>query len=307
MCLSGLPTYPVYSVPLGLAIWCSVMATTSKLYLMQDPKNDPLRLHLSYSLDIIELLKLINISTPTPLLQHINRLKTMRNFLLEVKKGKEATLKLKNVINALSYSAIETSDLWVLIDGKPSDDQISKVISRLPSVCKDLSIPEINSIIDLCNANKAEVDIYIPYNYQIAPYTKSTTKNWSFGNNVPYHKVDISPKTCRPYYNIIDKGIRKTWLDKAIEIYGYELFSTNNFFGNYIFENRKYPTKHEFLNYIFMYHFTRGKITLPICIQQFVDEVFQEYQEIMDTIDAEEFGRRWQTSVYKDVRIQMEK
>ena len=306
MSLSGLPTYPVYSVPLGLALWCSVMATTSNLSLIKDPKNDPIRLHLSYSNDIIELLNIININVPNKLIQHINRLKTLRHFLLEVKKGKEQTLKLKNLVDALSYNAIETLDLWILIDGQPSDLQISNVISKFPIVCQDLSNTEIKDILELCDSNKAEADIYIPYNYNIKPFRKTITKNWEFNNNLPYHKVNISPKTCRPYYNISDNGFMKTWLDKAIEIYGYTLFSTNNFFGKYISENKKYPTKSEFLNYIFMYHFTRGKKTLPICVEQFVDEVFNDYQEILQTIDPGIFAKRWDDSVYKDVRKIME-
>jgi hypothetical protein len=306
MCLSGLPTYPVYSVPLGLAMWCSVMATTSKLSLIKDPKNDPLRLHLSYANDIIDLLNIININVPDKLIEHINRLKTFRNFLLEVKKGKEHTMKLENLINAFFYNAIETPNMWVLIDGEPSDMQISKVRSQLPSFCKDLSIAEINDMLDLCNANKAEADIYIPYNYEVKPYVKKTTKNWNFGTDIPYHKVDISPKTCRPFYNITDNGFRKIWLDKAIEVYGYEIFSTNNFFGKYVSENIKYPSKHEFLNYIFMYYFTRGKKTLPICIEQFVDEVFLEYKEIIDNIKPEVFAMRWEKSVYINIRRSME-
>jgi hypothetical protein len=306
MCLSGLPTYPTYSVPLGLALWCSVMATTSNLSLMKNPKNDPIRFHLSYSIDIIELLNILNINVPTKLLVHINRLKTLRNFLLEVKKGKEQTFKLKNLVDALFYNAIETSNLWILIDGEVSDEQISKVKYQLPNFCKDLSNTEIKDVLDLCDSNKAEADIYIPYNFQMKPYAKSITKNWTFGKDIPYCKVNISPKTCRPYYNIIDDGRHKTWLDKAIEVYGYTLFSTNNFFGNYIFQNKKYPTKEEFLNYLFMYHFTRDKKTLPICIQQFVDEVFTEYEDILKSIEPEEFSKRWNESVYKDVRRIME-
>lgn len=306
MCLSGLPTYPTYQVPLGLALWCSVMATTSNLPLIQNAKNDPIRLHLSYSNDIIELLNIINIHVPTKLIKHIERLKTLRYFLLEVKKGKEQTLKLKNLVDALSYNAIETLDLWVLIDGEPSESQISNVRSKFPIVCQDLSDTEIKDILELCDSNKAEADIYIPYNYDIKPFRKTFTKNWKFNNNLPYYKVDISPKTCRPYYNIIDKGYKKTWLDKAIEVYGYELFSTNNFFGKYVSENKKYPTKSEFLNYMFMYYFTRNKKTLPICIKQFVDEVFNDYQEILDTIDPNIFAKRWEDSVYKWIRKEME-
>jgi hypothetical protein len=306
MCLSGLPTYPTYSVPIGLALWCSIMATTSNLSLIKNPKNDPIRLHLSYSLDMIELLNIIGISVPSKLLEHINRLKTLRYFLLEVKKGKENSLKLKNLIDALSYNSIETSDLWILIDGEPSDSQISNVRLKLPSVCKELSNTEIKDILELCDSNKSESDIYIPYNYVVKSFEKTITKNWSIGNNIPSIKVNISPKTCRPYYNIIDNGRKKIWLDKATEIYGNELFSTSNFFGTYISENKKYPTKSEFLNYLFMYHFTRNKKTLPICIEKFVNEAFINYEEILDTIDPLTFSERWLSSVYKDVRMQME-
>jgi hypothetical protein len=306
MCLSGLPTYPTYSVPIGLALWCSIMATTSNLSLIKNPKNDPIRLHLSYSLDMIELLNIIGISVPSKLLEHINRLKTLRYFLLEVKKGKENSLKLKNLIDALSYNSIETSDLWILIDGEPSDSQISNVRLKLPSVCKELSNTEIKDILELCDSNKSESDIYIPYNYVVKSFEKTITKNWSIGNNIPSIKVNISTKTCRPYYNIIDNGRKKIWLDKATEIYGNELFSTSNFFGTYISENKKYPTKSEFLNYLFMYHFTRNKKTLPICIEKFVNEAFIDYEEILDNIDPLTFSERWLSSVYKDVRMQME-
>lgn len=55
-----------------------------------------------------------------------------------------------------------------------------------------------------------------------------------------------------------------------------------------------------------MYHFTREKKTLPICIQQFVDEVFLDYKEIVDNINPEEFARRWENSVHISVRESME-
>ena len=232
--------------------------------------------------------------------------KTLRYFLLEIKKGKEETLKLKNLIDALSYKAIETSELWVLIDGEPSESQVSNVRLKLPSVCKELSNTEIIDIIELCDSNKSESDIYIPYNYVVKPFEKNITKNWTFGNNMPTIKVNISPKTCRPYYKIIDNGREKIWLDKATEIYGNELFSTNNFFGTYVSENKKYPTKSQFLNYLFIYHFTRNKKTLPICIEQFLNEAFIDYEEIINTIDPLIFSERWLSSVYKDVRMQME-
>jgi len=126
---------------------------------------------------------------------------------------------------------------------------------------------------------------------------------------MPYSEVSICSKTCRPYYIINDNGKEKTWTQKAFEIYGNEfaLFSTNNFFGNYIFQKQKYPTKSEFLNYLFLYHQTRYIKTLPSCINQFIDEVFNEYENIISTISHSVFAERWQKSINKDVRMKMEK
>ena len=309
MCLSGLPTYPTYLVPLGLSLWCSVTASTSEISLIKNPKNDPIRLHLSYSCEIIKLLNMIDLNVSPELFKHIDRLKTLRYFLLSVKKGNEHALKLKNLIDALYYNAIETLDLWVLIDGEPSDEQICKVRSQLPNFCQSLSNTEIKDILDLCDSNKSESDIYISYSYDIKSYKKMSTKNWSYGSSMPYSEVSICCKTCRPYYIINDNGNEKIWTQKAFEIYGKEfgLFSTNNFFGNYIFQKQKYPTKSEFLNYLFLYHHTRNIKTLPLCINQFIDEVFNEYKNIISTISHSVFAERWQKSINKNVRMKMEK
>ena len=308
MCLSGLPSFPVYSVPLGLAMWCSIMATTSDLSLMKNASFDPLRMHLAYSLDIIELLNILNISAPNNLIEHINRLKILRIFLQKIKKGKDEALKLKNQVEALFYNAIETSELWVFIDGTPSEDQINKVKSRLPKVCENFSNTDIKYILDICDSNKAESDIYIPYRYTARKNIITNTKTWEFTNDVPSNTINICPETCRPYYNVADKnGFKSTWLDQAIKIYGYNLFSTDNFYGRYISEHKKYPSKSKFLNYIFLYYYTRGKITLPICVETFVDEVLDDYQDIMINISPADFAERWTKSIYINARIEMER
>ena len=85
------------------------------------------------------------------------------------------------------------------------------------------------------------------------------------------------------------------------------LFCSNSDFSNYIFQKQKYPTKSEFLNYLFLYHHTRNIKTLPLCINQFIDEVFNEYKNIISTISHSVFAERWQKSINKDVRMKMEK
>ena len=306
MCLSGLPTYPTYSVPLGLAMWCSIMVTTSTLSLIKNPKNDPLRMHLSYSLEIIEILNILNIIVPDNIFEHINRLKILRIFLKEIKRGKNESFKLTNLIDALFYNAIEAIGLWILIDGVPSKDQIDNVKSQLPTICQNFSNVDIMYIFKLCNSNKTESDIYLPYNYISSKNKFINTQNWNFTNDIPCISVPVCPHTCRPYYTITDKGIEKVWSTKALEIYGVNLFSTNNFFGSYVFQNKKYPSKSNFLIYLFKYYYTRDKKTLPICIDQFVDEVYDDYENIMIKISPSDFADRWEKSNHINVRRQME-
>ena len=74
-------------------------------------------------------------------------------------------------------------------------------------------------------------------------------------------------------------------MEKATEKYGNNFFSTNKFFGSYILDNEKYPTKEEFINYLYRYHKNREIQTLPICIEQFIDEVFVEYEDIMNMLE----------------------
>jgi len=248
MCLSGLPNYPTFSIPLGLAIWSSIMATSIDSPVLLDAKNDPLRLHLSYSEYILDLLKLYGLKIDISIEEHINRIKVLRYLLLEFKKGLENIFKIKNLFNALKFNAIKIDDIWVMIDGTPSEEQISLVFSELPDICNKLSIYELLYIIDICDSNKKESDIHIPFKFEKKEYTKEYTKNWAFDNNVPTYKVDICIKTCRPFYYIDDD---MEWYKHASRIFGGVLFSTSKFFGDYITKYEKYPSKNDLLKYIY--------------------------------------------------------
>ena len=310
MCLSGLPSYPTYSVKLGTALWCSISASACGSSFLT-PKTEPLRMHLSYSQYIVELLKLVGVEVPEGLQEHINNLKVMRYFLNEVKKGKDVSYNLVNTVNALTFKAIKVNtkseSLWIPIDGKITDAQIITVRGELPRICDDLSNSMITHILGLCDVSKSESDINIPFGIKMGDGNLKMIRNWKYDNeNVPRNNVAICPLTCRPYYNIIDNGTLKTWLEKATEVYGEELFSTNKFYSNYIVYTENYPTREELLVYIYKYFSTRGKPTLPMCIEQFIDEVFIENEDIVKILEPSEYIKRYNNSVYKNIRINME-
>jgi hypothetical protein len=299
MCLSGLPTFPTYKVNLKTALWSVVSATTIPNI---QPKNDPLRLHLSYSEYIIELAEMTDLRFPLGVNNHINRLKTLRFLLDKIKKNDNTYI---NLVNALKYNAFETPDLWIMIDGKPSKEQLDSVRSKLPEYCKYLSTIEIIYILNLCetNKNKTESDINLPFNYKHDKYELTTTKNWDYDENIPYHKVEISIHTCRPFYNV---NKDKKWIDVATEVYGQNFISIDSRFGEFVIKHKKYPTKTEFLVYLYNYYSSRGKPTLPICIRQFVDEVFQDHNYIIENLPVSKYIERWENSINIKNRINIE-
>jgi hypothetical protein len=126
---------------------------------------------------------------------------------------------------------------------------------------------------------------------------------------IPECKVEIVKSTCRPRYIIYENGESKakTWLNKAHEIYGSELFSMNKFFSNYVCDNNNYPSKDELLVYIYKYYSSRGKATLPIYIHEFAITVLEEYKDIMEKIKPGEFIGRYNASVRIKDRIIIEK
>ena len=121
------------------------------------------------------------------------------------------------------------------------------------------------------------------------------------------HSVEICENTCRPYSTVINNGVTQTWHESAVEIYGNQFMSVNNRFGEYIQNLQKYPSKEEFLLYLYKYYSSRGKSTLPICIQQFIDEIYTDYSKILANIEPDVFFHRWFNSKHESDRKKMEK
>lgn len=312
MCLSGLATFPTYKVPLGLCLWTVINSTSCGSELIKNPKNDPLRLHLSYVDEIIELLKLINIETSDKIKRHVIRLKTLRKFLNIVKKNRNKSdieYDIEKSIEALQYNGQKINNQWIFIDGIPEVEQILQARKELPTICHELEISEIIDIYNLCDVNKAEADIYLPFDYQIKEFVFKNTKNWGYGKDVPKTTVHISKNTCRPFYNIKGGWVFSTiftWEENAKKIYGEKFMSLDNMLGSYVSTFCKYPTKDEFLIHVYNYYNRKGTKTLPICINQFIDEIFEDHNHVMSILEPTEFKKRWDSSIEIKERARIE-
>jgi hypothetical protein len=299
MCLSGLPTYPTYRVPLKISLWSILSASK----ITDNPKQEPVRLHLSYTSEILHLLHIVRLYVPEGVEEYINRLHCLRFLLNRKKKGDKEEI--ENTVEALKYNFIQISNgKFIFIDGIPTKEQRRLVLKKLPDIYDYLSSEDIMYLNTICDKNKSECDI----NYNIKTKPDVITfgaKNWEYEAKMPYNKVNICEATCRPYY-YVDGG--KKWIEKAKEVYGDgNLISMNQIFGSYICKNKKYPSEEEFLIYLSEYFQRRNKKTLPICINQFLNELYEEYKEIMEKVKVEEFIIRWTNSSEIKNRIEIER
>jgi hypothetical protein len=290
MCLSGLPTFPTYRVPLKIALW-SVLSASA---VTDNPRHEPIRLHLSYASVMFHLIGLVGLFVPEGITGYINRLECLRWLLYEKKKGNRE--KIENIVEALRYNFLflKEEDRFIYLDGMPTEQQTMTVKVKLPGMFDLLSREEILHLNKICDTNKAEADIV--YHMKTKPDTNIQigSKIWNYEATMPYSKVDICEATCRPYYYVDYRGGKK-WTEKAKEIYGKErhLISLNELFGNYICKNNAYPTKNAFLVFLSDYFGRRNKKTLPMCMSQFLEELFDEYKEIMEKVSVKDFIERW--------------
>lgn len=133
---------------------------------------------------------------------------------------------------------------------------------------------------------------------------------WNFGTEYNHYPCQISINTCRPLYNLhlINSDDNRTWEDSCKEFYvGHKLLSLNKYFGDYVVENRSYPTHNQFLLYIWKRETGKGSTTLPTTIELCCHDTMREYTDIIKKLNPDDFAVLFRASVSRIVRAKMEK
>jgi hypothetical protein len=307
--LSGLPEFPTTRVPLATACWYIFASAAFGM----PPQRDVLRMHLPHINELEQLVSHAGYTLPPSIASHILRLRVLLNMLSMVKKEKN---QLESRIRALSQAAIFV-DLnkvhshpglvtteWVPIDGPAAAPQEAAVRSRLPAWWAPLDVPTLTDLFHRVDPKYSAKDITLEMNW--SPVTPVPHCEWSYGlDPQPRTDVKICPTTVRPYYKV---GERK-WQELSEEKYGpvKQQISANEHYGNCISRYGKYPTKPEFLTYMYNREVVRGTHrTLPAGIYQFTDEIYEEYAALRQSLPVEEFVRRWENSRLIATRLAME-
>jgi hypothetical protein len=304
--LTGLPELPTTRVPLATAVWYVFAASALNL----PPRREPLRAHVFHAAPLERLRALTGYTLPPECEQHYKRLRALMTMLSWVKRDRYA---LPEAVVALTQAAVEidVSKLdnvlrdresrvprWIPIDGAATEAQRAAVRATLPPACRDLSIPEITSLAALVDPSKSLGDIELPF-YGAPPVAIAPIVAWRLYGTEPVaaSPVRICTATCRPYYKVTDTT---TWKDASVTMYGdiSQQHSTNEHYGRFIQKYRAYPSRDEFLVYLYNRDIFHGRHkTLPAAILQFVDETIAENAAIIAMIPPVEYVRRWQASV----------
>ena len=277
MCLSGLPMYPTYRVLLKTSLYSVINAS----WFVKNPRNEPIRSNIVYFEKFVKLLELVGITVDEKTVYYMNMLKTLQYFMDLKKKGND----ISNMINALIYRSVKVDDVYILMDGD-KDSEIDMTI--LPSFVRELDLNDIVKIYSKADKNKAFCDIFFDINHNVE---KVVIKNcWEY-DTYKRNILTIDRMTCRPLVNVYGEN----WKDIAIKMYGSKYISLNRRFGDYVSDHKKYPSRGEFMKYIHLYYTNRDILCLPKYTIEFVEEIFEEYFHIMNTIDVNKFIVRYKS------------
>jgi hypothetical protein len=303
--LVGTPEFPTTRVPLGVALWYAVSSSA----LSPPPARETVRAHLPYLSPLLEILELTGYAQPAGLPTHLTRLRVALGMLGWSKRGAESQL--RATLRALYQAAVqeEETNSWIPLDGPASDGQQAAVLASLPALYRTLSREELVGLGALVGPGKSAADVPLPFDWESPPLPTPVT-TWAYGlAPIPRFSVPICPATCRPYYKVPPTKAQ-TWMDAARDIFHMEpeqYLPVTAEYGHYVVKHGVFPTKTELLKHLWRRVSAQGKTTLPSSVVIMVEDILADFAPIETTLSPAEVGRRFQSSVKRIDREQMER
>ena len=302
MTLTGLPIEPMLKCPSDIAVWFCV---TSPLIMNPNSIENRLRDFKESAVYLTKLLDLFNYPYDKEFTE--NRLKLYSAFNWMMFDEKNNKYEWRNMVRTIYQNSKVLSDgTIIMLDGESTN-------KILPLVCQQLKDYEVVGLAKLVDRSRKNENVNIPkeFNTEVPQHVV----NYSYKDTkVDDHRIPICPKTLRPYMTDRQNGL--VWEKSADIVYGQlsGLLSANHYFIRFVEDNNKYPTRDEYIKYMFIKQQNKGvnpKDTLPKRLDEFVDEILEEYQKVLgsnyENISVEDFLKTTQASLYKNNRELMEK
>ena len=292
--LSGLPGYFDMRVKLGVACWMIVTCPVLGL----EASKDLSRLHV-FNLGVLrELVGVSGLYIPDgvmgKLTNHGERLGMLYKMLYKCKRDPEGVL--KGLMQALYQRCVRLHNgTYIPIDGDAGQEQKAAVMGEIQSMLghTGLSVEEVYNIHTMVSPDKSCDAVELKYgDVMLVKELPKGSVSWpGYGldtETIELHHV-ICPKTCRGKYAFGDH----TWREEAEACYKMQvtgLISVPECFIRYVCKYGKYPEcVDDLVTFVWEFYSTRGRKSLPAPIMQFAREVFEDYGDIMKSVDASEF------------------
>lgn len=317
--LSGLPIEPMNNVPVDIAVWYCVNSPL----IYPNSKVDVNRLR-SFGLNshsLLDMLDILGYKYDKPWSLYYIAKCHMFTKIMNMEKEKKDSF--RDQLRAQSQNHIIISDRIVFLDGSVICQQVDLNFSTL-------ALEDYVELYSLIDTTKAPSDIHIPYLRAVNPIKPFATNVWNYGYDrnveIPCARVAICPETMRPYTYVkyVDLSEdevsveKKHWKELSEKMYGplSGQISLRNYYIKFVSDFRKYPTRDEFILYIYDKERNkeagkdgeiRARDTLPHMIFQMTKNLIESFDAVTAGVSIDEFLRRAKFSMDKKKRLDLDK
>jgi hypothetical protein len=293
--MTNVPYNPITLVPMGVACWATICA---RAYGVDEASAAQyLKCHIAHLDILIEAVKLIDYPVPDEAMAFVRKFQA---FMVAKRLGEAKNFEaLKWAIRASHrFVQIDTSKVTntqfafvidsIPIDGpEPDESQVSEALSHLPAEWRNLDARGRRSAAKYLEGFTHGATEFTDFNVEVPLIS------WGYGmNDFAIPDVSICPATCRPFH--IVPAAKTVWYEVSEKVFGSldDQIRIHKFYIEYVNRFSAYPTREEFL--LWVYHNTVPKHhpTLPRLIQEFVECVFRGYENIMATVPIADFLTR---------------
>jgi hypothetical protein len=292
--LANTPYLPITLVPLGIAVWCTLSSIA--LGFSQEQAIQLLKPHSGH-LEVLErAIGLINYNLPIAARDLLIKWRIFGEIRKSITQP-DSELRLWGIrachnIVRLNRRTIR-SDLFtriveeIPIDGEPPTEQVTEALKHLPNWFVELSTDRRRAVARMLEFTDVGAINYSDFDYEVPII------GWGYGlQEFEIPEVPICPKTCRPYY--IDPTKQIVWHEASRNIFGEvrQQIHIHWYFIDCVTKLKTFPTKDEFILFVFNSIVPKQKATLPFLIERFAEVVFNGYESIMREIESESFISR---------------
>jgi len=294
--MTSVPFFPITTVPLGISCWFSLNAISAGI-----PEGYAFNLikpHSGY-LSILRMLndlqglksdqnaeKFLRLSDAFIKIYHWAKHNEVENLSYVIKLGFN-TIKVN--LNNITNKNFGWVPLFVPIDGnEPTEENRKDALAHLPQ-CFSLLTPAE------CRAAARTAEMFNPNKMTRNLMSEDIpASSWSYKTkhfDIP--EVPICPVTLRPYTK--NGQTKEDWRAASERIFGKleDQIHIHYLYLNYVEKYNEFPTKDDFLVFVFHRFIPKTKFSLPMQTQDFIDCVFSGYEKVFaqKKISAAEFNK----------------